>query len=72
MFGEDPKKLQPDAFFRLFTDFLDAFNSARKENISMRQKKADEERRRKKEQEVIPPLDEGNPLLTFPLNLVTS
>ena len=52
MFGEDPARLQPDAFFGLFTTFLDAFASARKDNIAMRQKKAEEEKRKKIEMEV--------------------
>ena len=52
MFGEDPVRMQPDAFFGLFTDFLDAFATARKDNIAMRQKKVEEEKRRKKEEEV--------------------
>ena len=52
MFGEDPTRTQPDAFFGVFTDFLDAFAGARKDNIAMRQKKMEEERRKKKEEEV--------------------
>uniref|UniRef100_H2YP92 GBD/FH3 domain-containing protein n=1 Tax=Ciona savignyi TaxID=51511 RepID=H2YP92_CIOSA len=46
LFGEDPKRLQPDAFFNLFTDFMASFNSARKDNISQRKKKDDEIKRK--------------------------
>jgi len=53
MFGEDPVRMQPDAFFGLFSDFLDSFAAARKDNIAMRQKKIEEEKRRKKEEEVV-------------------
>uniref|UniRef100_H2YP95 Uncharacterized protein n=1 Tax=Ciona savignyi TaxID=51511 RepID=H2YP95_CIOSA len=52
LFGEDPKRLQPDAFFNLFTDFMASFNSARKDNISQRKKKDDEIKRKQSEQKV--------------------
>ncbi|XP_078490122.1 disheveled-associated activator of morphogenesis 2 isoform X2 [Ciona intestinalis] len=51
LFGEDPKKLQPDAFFRIFTEFLDSFNAARKDNIAARKKKDEEMKRKQKELE---------------------
>ena len=54
MFGEEPSRTQPDAFFGLFTDFLDAFAAARKDNIAMKQKKLEEEKRKQKEEEVNP------------------
>lgn len=50
-FGEDPIKLQPDSFFNLFSEFLDSFDSARKDNISAKQKKIEEEKRKKLEQQ---------------------
>ena len=50
MFGEDPARMQPDAFFGTFSDFLDAFAAARKDNIAMRKKKMEEEKRKKAEE----------------------
>lgn len=52
MFGEDPARVQPDAFFGLFSSFLDSFAAARKDNIAIRQKKAEEEKKKKMELEV--------------------
>jgi len=45
-FSEDPSKLQPETFFGIFSDFLQTFENARRENIANRKRKQDEERRR--------------------------
>jgi len=48
-FGEDQTKIQAHQFFQLFTDFLDSFESARKENEkAAKLKKVEEENRKKR------------------------
>ena len=51
-FSEDPSKLQPETFFGIFSDFLQTFENARRENIANRKRKQDEERRRQIEIQV--------------------
>jgi len=45
MFGEDPKQLQSDEFFGLFSAFLVSFAEARHQNEEMKKKKEQEERK---------------------------
>lgn len=52
LFGEDPKKFQPNDFFGIFTEFIEMFNNAYKDNEKRRKKKELEEKRRKIEQQV--------------------
>ncbi|KAM4013891.1 disheveled-associated activator of morphogenesis 1 isoform 2-T4 [Anomaloglossus baeobatrachus] len=44
-FGEENNKIQPDEFFGMFDQFLQAFSEAKQENENMRKKKEEEERR---------------------------
>uniref|UniRef100_A0A8C6VKM6 Dishevelled associated activator of morphosis 1 n=1 Tax=Naja naja TaxID=35670 RepID=A0A8C6VKM6_NAJNA len=44
-FGEDSGKTQPDEFFGIFDQFLQAVNEAKQENENMRKRKEEEERR---------------------------
>ncbi|XP_066464320.1 disheveled-associated activator of morphogenesis 1 isoform X1 [Eleutherodactylus coqui] len=44
-FGEETNKVQPDEFFGIFDQFLQAFSEAKQENENMRKKKEEEERR---------------------------
>ncbi|XP_051878521.1 disheveled-associated activator of morphogenesis 1 isoform X1 [Pristis pectinata] len=48
-FGEETGKIQPDEFFGIFDQFLQAFAEAKQENENMRRKKEEEERRAKME-----------------------
>ncbi|XP_069772982.1 disheveled-associated activator of morphogenesis 1 isoform X2 [Narcine bancroftii] len=48
-FGEETGKIQPDEFFGIFDQFLQAFAEAKQENENMRKKKEEEERRAKME-----------------------
>ncbi|GAA6103695.1 disheveled-associated activator of morphogenesis 1b isoform X2 [Tachysurus ichikawai] len=48
-FGEDAGKMQPDEFFGIFDQFLQAFTEARQENENMRRRKEEEERRARME-----------------------
>lgn len=51
-FGEDAGKVQPDEFFGIFDQFLQAFAEARQENENMRRRKEEEERRARMEAQV--------------------
>lgn len=51
-FGEDAGKMQPDEFFGIFDQFLQAFMEARQENENMRRRKEEEERRARMEAQV--------------------
>lgn len=44
-FGEETNKIQPDEFFGIFDQFLQAFSEAKQENENMRKRKEEEERR---------------------------
>ncbi|XP_071971882.1 disheveled-associated activator of morphogenesis 1 isoform X1 [Engystomops pustulosus] len=44
-FGEETNKMQPDEFFGIFDQFLQAFSEAKQENENMRKRKEEEERR---------------------------
>ncbi|XP_030623666.1 disheveled-associated activator of morphogenesis 1 isoform X1 [Chanos chanos] len=48
-FGEDPARMQPDEFFGIFDQFLQAFAEARQDNENMRRRKEEEERRARME-----------------------
>ncbi|XP_031437727.1 disheveled-associated activator of morphogenesis 1b isoform X1 [Clupea harengus] len=48
-FGEEDGKMQPDEFFGIFDQFLQAFGEARQENENMRRRKEEEERRARME-----------------------
>ncbi|XP_072345296.1 disheveled-associated activator of morphogenesis 1 isoform X2 [Scyliorhinus torazame] len=48
-FGEETGKIQPDEFFGIFDQFLQAFAEAKQENENMRRRKEEEERRAKME-----------------------
>ncbi|KAK9409340.1 disheveled-associated activator of morphogenesis 1 [Crotalus adamanteus] len=48
-FGEDSGKTQPDEFFGIFDQFLQAVNEAKQENENMRKRKEEEERRARME-----------------------
>ncbi|XP_076129431.1 disheveled-associated activator of morphogenesis 1b isoform X1 [Alosa pseudoharengus] len=48
-FGEEDGKMQPDEFFGIFDQFLQAFGEARQENENMRRRKEEEERRSRME-----------------------
>lgn len=52
MFGEDSAGVQPDEFFGIFENFLQALAEARQDVENMRKKIEEEERRAKQEQEV--------------------
>ncbi|XP_047677376.1 disheveled-associated activator of morphogenesis 1 [Tachysurus fulvidraco] len=49
VFGEDPSSMQPDDFFRIFDQFLQAFAEAKQDNENMRKRKEEEERRAQRE-----------------------
>lgn len=51
-FGEDAGKMQPDEFFGIFDQFLQAFVEARQENENIRRRKEEEERRARMEAQV--------------------
>ncbi|XP_068110510.1 disheveled-associated activator of morphogenesis 1 isoform X2 [Hyperolius riggenbachi] len=44
-FGEETSKVQPDEFFGIFDQFLQALSEAKQENENMRKRKEEEERR---------------------------
>ncbi|MBZ3872096.1 Disheveled-associated activator of morphogenesis 1 [Sciurus carolinensis] len=48
-FGEDSGKIQPDEFFGIFDQFLQAVSEAKQENENMRKRKEEEERRARME-----------------------
>ncbi|KFO61892.1 Disheveled-associated activator of morphogenesis 1, partial [Corvus brachyrhynchos] len=48
-FGEDTDKMQPDEFFGIFDQFLQAVTEAKQENENMRRRKEEEERRARME-----------------------
>ncbi|KAJ6658027.1 hypothetical protein lerEdw1_001686, partial [Lerista edwardsae] len=48
-FGEDSGKMQPDEFFGMFDQFLQAVTEAKQENENMRKRKEEEERRARME-----------------------
>ncbi|KFO85170.1 Disheveled-associated activator of morphogenesis 1, partial [Buceros rhinoceros silvestris] len=48
-FGEDADKMQPDEFFGIFDQFLQAVTEAKQENENMRRRKEEEERRARME-----------------------
>ncbi|XP_069049125.1 disheveled-associated activator of morphogenesis 1 isoform X1 [Lepisosteus oculatus] len=48
-FGEDASKMQPDEFFGIFDQFLQAFAEAKQENENIRRRKEEEERRARME-----------------------
>ncbi|XP_041070612.1 disheveled-associated activator of morphogenesis 1 isoform X3 [Carcharodon carcharias] len=48
-FGEETSRIQPDEFFGIFDQFLQAFAEAKQENENMRRRKEEEERRAKME-----------------------
>lgn len=52
LFGEDSAGVQPDEFFGIFENFLQALSEARQDVENMRRKVEEEERRAKQEQEV--------------------
>lgn len=52
-FGEEAGKIQPDEFFGIFDQFLQAVSEAKQENENMRKKKEEEERRARMEAQVI-------------------
>lgn len=45
VFGEEPSSTQPDDFFGIFDQFLQAFAEAKQDNENMRKRKEEEERR---------------------------
>lgn len=51
-FGEDADKMQPDEFFGIFDQFLQAVTEAKQENENMRRRKEEEERRARMEAQV--------------------
>lgn len=51
-FGEDTDKMQPDEFFGIFDQFLQAVTEAKQENENMRRRKEEEERRARMEAQV--------------------
>lgn len=52
MFGEDSAGIQPDEFFGIFENFMQAFTEARQDVENMRKKVEEDERRARQEQEV--------------------
>uniref|UniRef100_A0A671QJS9 Disheveled-associated activator of morphogenesis 1-like n=1 Tax=Sinocyclocheilus anshuiensis TaxID=1608454 RepID=A0A671QJS9_9TELE len=44
-FGEDATRMQPEEFFGIFDQFLQAFSEAKQDNENMRRRKEEEERR---------------------------
>lgn len=69
-FGEEAGKIQPDEFFGIFDQFLQAVSEAKQENENMRRKKEEEERRARMEAQVrerpgaAAPLGNCSPLLS--------
>lgn len=51
-FGEEAGKIQPDEFFGIFDQFLQAVIEAKQENENMRKRKEEEERRARLEAQV--------------------
>lgn len=54
-FGEEAGKIQPDEFFGIFDQFLQALSEAKQENENLRKKKEEEERRVRLEAQVQAP-----------------
>lgn len=54
LFGEDSAGVQPDEFFGIFENFIQALSEARQDVENMRRKVEEDERRAKQEQEVCP------------------
>lgn len=52
VFGEEPSSMQPDDFFGIFDQFLQAFAEAKQDNENMRKRKEEEERRAQREAQV--------------------
>uniref|UniRef100_A0A673G1Y6 Disheveled-associated activator of morphogenesis 1-like n=1 Tax=Sinocyclocheilus rhinocerous TaxID=307959 RepID=A0A673G1Y6_9TELE len=52
-FGEDATRMQPDEFFGIFDQFLQAFSEAKQDNENMRRRKEEEERRARMEAQVM-------------------
>ncbi|XDV42925.1 hypothetical protein PO909_011502 [Leuciscus waleckii] len=48
-FGEDVTRMQPDEFFGIFDQFLQAFSEAKQDNENMQRRKEEEERRARME-----------------------
>lgn len=48
-FGEDAARMQPDEFFGIFDQFLQAFTEAKQDNENMQRRKEEEERRARME-----------------------
>ncbi|MEE6494065.1 hypothetical protein FKM82_017011 [Ascaphus truei] len=48
-FGEESGRMQPDEFFGIFDQFLQAFSEAKQENENLRKRKEEEERRMRME-----------------------
>ncbi|ROJ78768.1 Disheveled-associated activator of morphogenesis 1 [Anabarilius grahami] len=48
-FGEDATRMQPEEFFGIFDQFLQAFNEAKQDNENMQRRKEEEERRARME-----------------------
>uniref|UniRef100_A0A8C9V2Y7 Dishevelled associated activator of morphogenesis 1b n=1 Tax=Scleropages formosus TaxID=113540 RepID=A0A8C9V2Y7_SCLFO len=48
-FGEDAARMQPDEFFGIFDQFMQAFTEAKQENDNMQKRKEEEERRARME-----------------------
>lgn len=51
-FGEEAGKMQPDEFFGIFDQFLQAVSEAKQENENIRKRKEEEERRARMEAQV--------------------
>jgi len=49
MFGEEPRRMQPEEFFGIFDLFLIAFSEARADNERFRRQRDEEEKRQKME-----------------------
>lgn len=64
-FGEEAGKIQPDEFFGIFDQFLQAVSEAKQENENMRRKKEEEERRARLEAQV-----RVRPVWVFPFPFV--
>ncbi len=52
-FGEDATRMQPDEFFGIFDQFLQAFSEAKQDNENMQRRKEEEERRARMEAQVM-------------------
>lgn len=52
LFGEEPRKVQPDEFFGIFDLFLASFADARADNERFHRQKEEEEKRQRIESQV--------------------